>query len=124
MAGPLSSFRTPNRPLFNEDGTPVFHETKRRRVAAPFIVIDEETGEEKTVLRVVDTPAQKHVLDYRIQKEAPSKHAAGRSKKMSKSDKTTRDNRAARQFRVRQKATIAANIEAHEQELDRMALDG
>ena len=110
MSGPLSTFRTPSRPLFEDkeipnpafkgrtDGgedtpgnetpefitvqVPVMHPTKTKRLATPVMTHSQVVLDRKGRQKytTIAVAAQRHVLDYSPQRYVPGKHAAGRAK--------------------------------------------
>lgn len=118
MSGAHAQHRTPNRPVFHdieidnpefEEGgdqpekiklqLPTPHPTKMQLVPIP-CSWDQDTGlPEKW--KSVEVPAQLHVLDHRLNAEAPSKHAKGRAKQTNRERRVgSRDGLRAAQSRM------------------------
>lgn len=144
MSGPLSSHRTPSRPVFNdlEVDNPEFivggenldaegndipekitiqipepHPTKLTLVSVPLPV--ELVNEHNKGWHSIEIARQRHVLDNRLNTESPSKHAKG-----SSTGKLTSEQRRRRQrdARIALAARQRASIELHQRALDALAI--
>lgn len=126
LSGPHALFRTPNRPVFEnkempnpdyaEGGDepetitiqlPVPHPTKTRLVSVPLpaeLVNDTNKGWQS-----LELPAQRHVLDYRPQPVAVSKHAGGRTQKLTAKQRAKRDARQQREVQARKTQALDAD---------------
>lgn len=134
MSGPLSSHRTPTRPVFNdlEIDNPDYkvggdlpekitiqipepHPTKL--VLAPIPIAWDSDGT-PVKWHSVEIARQRHVLDNRLNTESPSKHAAGRAGKLTSEQRRRRQRDARLALAARQRA----QIELHQRALDALAI--
>lgn len=85
MSGAHSAYRTPSKPLSDDDGRPVFAINSRGRLKLRRVTAPIETTRRGKPLRYGSqfVPAQRHVLDFRPPLTPVSKHRAGRTKPMT-----------------------------------------
>lgn len=134
MSGPLSTYRVPSRPVFHdleivnpdyvEGGdlpeqikiqVPDPHPTKMKLSCIPVEWDDEG---QPTRWHSVEIARQRHVLDHRLNTEAPSKHAKGRAGKLTSEQRRRRQRDARFALAARQRA----QIELHQRALDALAI--
>lgn len=111
MAGPLPEHRTPNRPLFDEDGRPVWKRDRHGVIQLKYVTRPGGSYKDgRCVEYVCGTEfVQRHVLDHTPQRHHPSKNARGRTRPRTRAEQTRVSGLQARMTQLSKSYTIDAN---------------
>lgn len=108
MSGAHSQFRTGNRPLFDESGEPVLKlDSQGRPVQEHRLVpIPRYENGRPVGYTVIETFAQRHVLDYSPAQHFRSKHARGRIRPRTRAEQRRAAALQARFVRLSKRVTV------------------